>query len=233
MTAFYMCRALLPDLLRRLQGLDGRAARRSSRSRSSPARRRRPPRGGPLARPGYPPHESPWQMTVPLIILAAFSLFAGILNPGFGLLKEKPLDHWLEPVFKAATEGAVLFAHGNDAAVGRAPASGRSRSAASPRSSSERASPTGCTSSKKGEPAAQLAAAFPGLYQLLLDKWRVDELYDATVIAVVDSLADTSAAVRPRHRRRHHRAPHGAGRRARRAPCCARSRTASCTSTPR
>src|ERR1700722_2357315 len=29
-----------------------------------------------LATPGHAPHESPWQMTVPLIILAAFSLFA-------------------------------------------------------------------------------------------------------------------------------------------------------------
>ncbi len=27
-----------------------------------------------LSQPGYPPHESPWQMTVPLIILAAFSV---------------------------------------------------------------------------------------------------------------------------------------------------------------
>ena len=35
----------------------------------------------------------------------------------------------------------------------------------------------------------------PGLHQLLLDKWRVDELYDATVIAMVDALADTFAAV--------------------------------------
>src|SRR6185312_6597276 len=58
-----------------------------------------------LSQPGYAPHESPWQMTIPLVILAAFSLFAGILNPGFHLLKEKPMDHWLEPVFKAASEG--------------------------------------------------------------------------------------------------------------------------------
>ena len=34
----------------------------------------------------------------------------------------------------------------------------------------------------------------PGLHRLLLDKWRIDELYDATVIAAVDALADTSAA---------------------------------------
>src|SRR6185312_11701713 len=48
---------------------------------------------------------------------------------------------------------------------------------------------------EKGKPAERLAASAPGLHQLLVDKWRVDELYDATVIAAVDSLADTSAVV--------------------------------------
>ena len=47
---------------------------------------------------------------------------------------------------------------------------------------------------KKGEPAARAAASAPGLYRMLLDKWRVDELYDVTIVAAVDSLAETSAA---------------------------------------
>src|SRR5260370_16887276 len=69
-----------------------------------------------LAQPGYPPHEAPWQLTVPLIFLATLSVCAGFLNPGFESLipHNKPLDHWLDPVFKAATDGAVLFGHGND-----------------------------------------------------------------------------------------------------------------------
>src|ERR1019366_5130286 len=126
-----------------------------------------------LTSPGYPPHESPWQMTVPLIVLAAFSLFAGVLNPGFGILKEKPLDHWLEPVFKAATEGAVVFGHGNDAewaehlewtlALGGIGAF---------------LFGTGLAYwmyvAQKGKPAARLAAEFPGAHQLLLDKSVID-----------------------------------------------------------
>jgi NADH-quinone oxidoreductase subunit L len=97
-------------------------------------------------------------------------------------------------VFKAATAGAVVFAHGNDAdwaehmewplAIG-----GISAFLVG----------TGLAYwmyvREKGKPAQRLAAAFPGLYQLLLDKWRVDELYDATIISMVDSLADTSAAL--------------------------------------
>ena len=147
-----------------------------------------------LTTPGYPPHESPWQMTVPLVVLAVFALIAGFLNPGFHIVREKPMDHWLEPVFKAATEHAVLFGHGNDEAWAE-----------------HMELPLGLCGiaafligtglayyfyvAKKGEPAKRAAEAMPALHQLLLDKWRVDEFYDATVIAAVDSLADTSAIV--------------------------------------
>ncbi|HEY5242545.1 MAG TPA: NADH-quinone oxidoreductase subunit L [Polyangiaceae bacterium] len=146
------------------------------------------------ATPGHAPHESPWQMTIPLIILAAFSLFAGVLNPGFGILKERPMDHWLEPVFRAASEKAVLFSHNNDAswaehmewplAFGGIGAFALGTALA-----------WWVYISQRGAPAKRLAQAQPGLYRLLLDKWRIDELYEATVIAAVDSLAETAAAV--------------------------------------
>jgi NADH-quinone oxidoreductase subunit L len=146
-----------------------------------------------LTTPGYPPHESPWQMTVPLIILGTFSAFAGFLNPGLHMFKEKPLDHWLEPVFKAAIDGAVLVGHHNDEAwaehmewplaFGAFGAFAIGTSIA-----------YFIYVARKGEPAARLASAFPAVYAFLLDKWRIDELYDATVISAVDSLADTSAA---------------------------------------
>jgi NADH-quinone oxidoreductase subunit L len=146
-----------------------------------------------LSTPGYPPHESPWQMTVPLIILATFSVFAGFLNPGFGL-KFQPMEHWLEPVFKEATEGAVLFANGHDAAWA-------DHMTAPLAVGGFLAFAIGSGLAywmyivRAGAPAKQLAAAQPGLYRLLLDKWRIDELYDATIVAAVDSLAETSAAV--------------------------------------
>ncbi len=58
-----------------------------------------------LGKPGYAPHESPWQMTVPLIILATGAAVAGILN--MGLFHFTPIDHWLEPVFESASKAAV------------------------------------------------------------------------------------------------------------------------------
>src|SRR5579872_542522 len=147
-----------------------------------------------LATPGYPPHESPWQMTVPLVFLGAFSIFTGFLNPGLGVMTEKPMEHWLEPVFKAASDGAVVFRHGNDKVwaehlewpltVGGIMAFLLGTLLA-----------YWMYIARKGEPAERLAKAFPGLHQLVLDKWRVDELYEALPIGAVDSLAEASAAV--------------------------------------
>jgi NADH-quinone oxidoreductase subunit L len=125
-------------------------------------------------------------MTVPLIILAAFSLFAGVLNPGFGIYKFPPMEHWLEPVFAAATEGAVSVARTSEytLALGGITAFLVGTAIA-----------YWMYIAEKGQPAERLAASAPGLYQMLLDKWRVDELYEQTAIAAVDSLAETSAAV--------------------------------------
>jgi NADH-quinone oxidoreductase subunit L len=48
---------------------------------------------------------------------------------------------------------------------------------------------------EKGRPAKALAAALPRLHKILMNKWYVDEAYEVTVLASVDALADTSAAV--------------------------------------
>ncbi len=206
LTAFYMCRLYFltfwgdfkgwtvgrPSLLAR-QELE--AAKSSTADHPGAAEDEDDHHHAPvdLKQPGYAPHESPWQMTVPLVILAAFALFAGILEPGFGLVYQ-PMEHWLEPVFRAATDGAVVFRDGHDKTWAEhlvAPLALGGISAF--------LLGTGLAwwmyVARKGEPARQLAAALPGLHQLLLDKWRVDEAYDATVLAMVDSLADTSAAV--------------------------------------
>jgi NADH-quinone oxidoreductase subunit L len=44
-----------------------------------------------------PPHESPWVMTVPLIVLAILAAFGGLLNLPFGDLDF--LTRWLEPTY--------------------------------------------------------------------------------------------------------------------------------------
>jgi NADH-quinone oxidoreductase subunit L len=189
LTAFYMCRLYFLTFWGEFRGWKVGRPSLIARHEIAPAgaegEGEHPPED--LAQPGYPPHESPWQMTVPLIVLAAFSAFAGWINPGFHLPKQ-PMEHWLAPVFSAATEGAVKERPGAEHmevtlaffgflafAIGTALA-------------------WWTYVTKKGEPARHAAEAQPGLYHLVLDKWRVDELYDETAIAAVDSLAETSAA---------------------------------------
>jgi NADH-quinone oxidoreductase subunit L len=151
-----------------------------------------------LSQPGPPPHESPRPMTIPLLILAAAAVIAGIFNPTavkliapeFSFL---PLDHWLDPVFHDADRGLTHLAtvdhHLAHTRELISLAGGFSAFA------------IGCGLAywvyikQNGNPARELAAKLPGLYKAALDKWRVDELYDKTVVSAVDALADTAASV--------------------------------------
>ena len=194
LTAFYMCRLYFltfwgdfrgwkvgrPSLLARHEAAPAAAASSGHHLGAQD-----------LAQPGYAPHESPWEMTVPLIALAAFSLFPGLLNPGFGI-RFQPMEHWLEPVFKSATEGAVFIGVGHDKAwaermIGPLGLCGVGAFAIGSFAA------WWVYVARAGEPARRLSAAAPRLYRLVLDKWRIDELYDVTVIGLVDAVADTAA----------------------------------------
>jgi NADH-quinone oxidoreductase subunit L len=148
-----------------------------------------------LSQPGLPPHESPRAMTIPLLMLGAAAIVAGIFNPAaikllvpsFSFL---PLEHWLDPVFKDAARGIATAEHHTA-------------------HTRELISTFGAFTAfalgsglaywvyikENGKPARELAAKLPKLYRWALDKWRVDELYDKTVVAGVDALADTAASV--------------------------------------
>jgi NADH-quinone oxidoreductase subunit L len=53
-------------------------------------------------------HESPWQMTVPLVILAFLAVVAGFVGiPELFAADAHKLEHYLAPVFKASTEAAA------------------------------------------------------------------------------------------------------------------------------
>ena len=119
-------------------------------------------------------HESPKVMTVPLMVLAVGSVLAGYIGlPKW--LGPNLFEHWLEPVFEpvqaaaAATEEAAHHSAGLEigmAAVSVAIAVVGFLIAYT-------------TYAKKSDRAERVAAQFKGLYQALLNKWYVDELYDA------------------------------------------------------
>jgi NADH-quinone oxidoreductase subunit L len=130
---------------------------------------------------GPTPHESPWQMWVPLAILGGLSLVAGFLNAHpLGL---HAFDHFLEPVFKTAA-AAVEKKEG----LSEAPFIG----AAIVAFVAGAGGSYWVYVTQKGEPARAFVASWPGLHALVRDKWRIDELYEETVIGAVDSLAEMS-----------------------------------------
>jgi NADH-quinone oxidoreductase subunit L len=130
---------------------------------------------------GPEPHESPWQMWLPLAILGALALVAGFLNAH--LLGIHLFEEWLEPVFKTASASVKVKEE-----LPEAPFIGAAIAAFA----------VGVGSAywvyvtQKGAPAKAFVEGSPGFYALVRDKWRVDELYEETFIGAVDSLAEMS-----------------------------------------
>ncbi|EYF02793.1 NADH-quinone oxidoreductase subunit L [Chondromyces apiculatus] len=130
---------------------------------------------------GPVPHESPLPMTIPLMVLAAFSIGAGFLvaEP----IHVAPLAHKLEPVF-ALSSRAIRQREGTE---------GLLFPMMLPGIAAFLAGTVGAMvvyQNRRGEPERRFATMFPRLHRLIYDKWRIDELYDATVVGMVDALAD-------------------------------------------
>jgi NADH-quinone oxidoreductase subunit L len=192
LTAFYMCRLLFLTFLGEFRGWTvGRPSQIPADDGHSEDDHHA---AEDLSQPGLPPHESPRAMTIPLVILAAAAIFAGMLNPTAVKLVSQhfeflPVDHWLHPLFKDAGRGITIAEHHTA-------------------HSRELLSTFGAFTAfavgaglayfvyvkEKGKPARELMLKVPGLYRWALDKWRVDELYDRSVIAGVDALADTASS---------------------------------------
>jgi NADH-quinone oxidoreductase subunit L len=128
------------------------------------------------------PHESPTSMTIPLLILGAGAAFAGYV--WVGLLHFQPWVDWLAPAL-----GAIGEAHHEQSTLLIALGAGVLAAAVG----------IGLSYSWYARPGAaapgKLAQAMPGLHRFLMDKWRVDELYEATVLRFSRLLALVSAGV--------------------------------------
>jgi NADH-quinone oxidoreductase subunit L len=179
MTAFYMFRAYFMTFHGKFRGWN---VVRGWRAPAGHGHDHHEHEEGPIDGPA--PHESPLAMTFPLMVLAAFAIFAGFLNAEpLHIPQLASLGHLLEPVFAKAEHsilarpeskgldwimmapGAVAFLAGGAAAFV-------------------------VYFQRGGAPERAFAESFPRFYRLIYDKWRIDELYDATVVGMVDALAD-------------------------------------------
>ncbi len=183
MTAFYMTRLFIGTFFGEFKGWD------IVKKWKEPAHGHGGPQDHDEKLEGPAPHESPWQMWVPLAILGTLALFGGFLNAGalevIGV-KMTPLEHFLEPVFKTASTSVRVIdgaEHMLGSFLGLALA----------------AVLVGAGGAyyvyvmTKGEFARVFTEKFPGFHQFVFDKLRVDEFYEETVIGAVDSLAEFGA----------------------------------------
>jgi NADH-quinone oxidoreductase subunit L len=138
-----------------------------------------------LTTPSAPPAEAPWTMAVPVAILAVFAVFAGwLFAEPFHL---EPLGHWLAPVFHHASTISVKMVEGAEKLEIPLMLPGILAFVVG--------SGLAWFFYVKGEGKipAELALSWPRLHRAALNKWYVDEIYDATVIEGTDALADGAA----------------------------------------
>jgi NADH-quinone oxidoreductase subunit L len=137
--------------------------------------------------PHVHPHESPWTMTVPLIVLAVLSIAGGwlgiphVLGGALGL--PNILEHYFEGFFAVPAAAAAGEAHGAGLELGlMATVSGAALVAMVVAYR---------LFSAKLEAAAVLGRAFGPLRTLLAGKYFVDELYEWSVIKPIHWISST------------------------------------------
>jgi NADH-quinone oxidoreductase subunit L len=136
-------------------------------------------------------HDAPPAMALALIVLALGSVAAGWIGVPHAIGGSNALGAWLEPAFEAHVAGGTAAA----------PAEGVPAEGAAGAASHEDLERTLMVTSsviavigialayivwvKRRDLARALAGRFAPLYQLLLNKYYVDELYDATIVQPV------------------------------------------------
>lgn len=121
------------------------------------------------------PHEAPKSMTIPLMVLAALSVIGGLVGIPRSLLGGNSLEQWLEPIFSPANSKLMIAEHGvawSEYAL---------------MTLSVGIAVIGIYAArviylKRTEIAAAVMERYNRIYKLLLNKYFVDEMYDAAIV---------------------------------------------------
>jgi NADH-quinone oxidoreductase subunit L len=130
-------------------------------------------------------HESSLVMTVPLMVLAVLAVAALVLGlPGEHWALGEVFKHYLDPVFAPGTERLLKVDHFHEGAHGVWPYF-VALAIAWAGTLVARAMYGGSLLALPGK----LAAAWPWTYRLMVEKFRVDELYDVVVVQPLKTAA--------------------------------------------
>lgn len=122
---------------------------------------------------GHGVHESPLVMTLPLMILAVLSVIGGFM----GIPHLSWIEHWLEPVIPAH-EGLLQVAPSMEWVLMALSVAGATAGIA-----------IAFGIYKKPATAANLKKNFKVLWDVLNNKWYVDEIYDAVLVRPIQMLS--------------------------------------------
>jgi NADH-quinone oxidoreductase subunit L len=149
------------------------------------------------------PHEAPMSMAVPLILLAIGSTVAGFVGVPHALFGHNRIEGFLEPAFEvhgpaeAGAEPAAVAGHtpAETPAEGRvddAIATERMLMALSVGVAIAGLGIAGFFWLRRGDAAAALAQQFGGVYRTLLNKYYLDEIYDALFVQPIKRTSESA-----------------------------------------
>jgi len=160
------------------------------------------------------PHEAPWSMAVPLILLAAGSVLAGYAGLPHALGGSNRIEQFLEPAFHAPTQAVEIVAsaaqppivpvalglqlpgdaHAGEVHAGEVHADAATELRLMALSSGIAFAGIGIAAYfwlRRRDAAAAVADRMRPLHRLLLDKYYVDEAYDALLVQPLTTLSRT------------------------------------------
>jgi len=120
-------------------------------------------------------HESPWVITLPLVILAALAVIGGYVGVPAVLGGSNRIEHYFEPVFGHAQETFKIAAHG-------AHSTEMTLMVLSVLIAFAGIGVALFMYLKRPDLPAKFTAKFAGLHRTVFNKWYVDEIYDALFI---------------------------------------------------
>jgi NADH-quinone oxidoreductase subunit L len=140
------------------------------------------------------PHEAPWSMAIPLIVLAVGSVFAGYVGVPHALGGSNLIESYLAPSFAPAGREAAGAGPAHEAA-----GAGEAGHADEATELALIGVSTGLALAgiaiavffwyRRPERADAVARRFQGVYRLLLNKYYVDEIYDAAIVQPIKQLS--------------------------------------------